>query len=60
MDDLAFRNLLLESGVLGTVVAALASSSEGLRGLARATLALVLKTIQVRHRTPRDPERASS
>ena len=51
---------LLESGVLGTVVAALASSSEGLRGLARATLAMVLKTIQVRHRTPRDPERASS
>ncbi|GAA5853484.1 hypothetical protein JCM9279_007252 [Rhodotorula babjevae] len=37
---------LLESGVLGTVVSALASSSEGLRGLARATLATVLKTIQ--------------
>ncbi|GAA5921027.1 hypothetical protein JCM3775_004058 [Rhodotorula graminis] len=37
---------LLESGVLGTVVAALASSSEGLRGLARATLAMILKTIQ--------------
>ncbi|GAA5902398.1 hypothetical protein JCM8208_007278 [Rhodotorula glutinis] len=37
---------LLESGVLGTVVAALASSSEGLRGLARATLAMVLKAIQ--------------
>ncbi|GAA6049204.1 hypothetical protein JCM3770_003309 [Rhodotorula araucariae] len=37
---------LLESGVLGTVVAALAATGDGLRGLARATLATLLKKIQ--------------
>ncbi|BGP43022.1 hypothetical protein JCM10449v2_007037 [Rhodotorula kratochvilovae] len=37
---------LLESGVLGTVVAALAASGDGIRGLARATLATLLKKIQ--------------
>ncbi|BGP34984.1 hypothetical protein JCM10296v2_006808 [Rhodotorula toruloides] len=34
---------LLESGMLGTVVAALASSDNGLRGLARSALAALLK-----------------
>ncbi|KWU41852.1 hypothetical protein RHOSPDRAFT_36620 [Rhodotorula sp. JG-1b] len=38
--------LLLESGVLGTAVAALASSSYALRGLARATLAALAERIK--------------
>lgn len=40
--------LLLESGVLGTAVAALASSSYALRGLARATFAALAERIKVR------------
>lgn len=42
---------LLESGVLGTAVAALASSETGLRGLARTALAALLRKIQVRRST---------
>lgn len=38
---------LLESGMVGTVVAALASSSGGLRGLARSALAALLKKAEV-------------
>jgi len=37
----------LESGVLGTVVAALAASDDGLRTMARATLALMSKKVDV-------------
>jgi len=37
----------LESGVLGTVVAALAASDDGLRMMARATLALMSKKVEV-------------
>ncbi|BGO95132.1 hypothetical protein NBRC10512_006416 [Rhodotorula toruloides] len=44
-DDLKLQEwtTLLESGMLGTVVAALASSDNGLRGLARSALAALLK-----------------
>ncbi|CEQ40970.1 SPOSA6832_02649, partial [Sporobolomyces salmonicolor] len=38
--------ILLESGVLGTVVAALAASAPSLRAMARATLATTLKKIE--------------
>ena len=38
---------LLESGVIGTVIAALAATDDGLRTMARATLALMHKKVEV-------------